>query len=206
MSLFSKKRSSDAEPKQQGASEPFIVDDQIVARIAELMRMFNDAGGNFERVTAIASNISSAAGLHSLEQLLRGEGVDSIREWMDRPWKMLAAVAQRSAQNADHFLVARIFGFMFILGTLMEPHLTRADWVEMLMSSSPPPAVEAEIATVTLGSLQRLQGDWIIFGDTTGSVTAGDFTIAAARMLVQAPEKGVPVDESVLAAAKSIVG
>lgn len=204
MSLFSKKRSSDAQQKQQAADEPFIVDDQTVARVAELMRMFNDAGRNFARQHAIGGGLCSAAGVSDFKQLLRVSKSESD-ELLQRPWKMLAVVALRAAQNGDHFLVARIFGFTYGWNTLIAPQLGPADWVDVPMSNSPS-AIEAEIATVALGSLQRLSGDQIIFGDATGSVTAGDFTIAAARVLVQAPEKGVSVDESVMAAAKRIVG
>lgn len=203
MSLFSKKRSSDAEQKQQAASEPFVVDDQTVARVAELMAMFNDAGGNFERQHAVGGGLCSVAGSVSTEQFLGGKY--DFDEWMDRPWKMLAAVALRAARNPDHFLVARIFGFMYVWDISIAPQLDRADIVDVPMLSCPP-AIEAEIATVALGSLQRLSGDWIIFSDATGSVTAGAFTIAAAKVLVHALEKGVPVEDSVMATAKRIVG
>lgn len=203
MGWFSKKRPSDADRKQQAANEPFIADDQTVARVAELMRMFNDAVGNDAMLRTTARNISSAAGLHSLEQML-GTNVPA-EVWFARPWKMLAAVAHRAAQNGDHILTARIFGFTFFWGTAIVPHLGRGDFFDLLLTGSPY-AIEIEIATVAFNSLQQLPDGQIIFANATESVTVGDLTHIAANMLVQAPEKGVLVDQSVMAAAKSVVG
>lgn len=204
MGLFSKKQPSDAESKQQAASEPFVADDQTVARVAELMKMFNDAVGNDAMMRATASGISSAAGVTD-QFLMSGAWVNNPTLVAERPWQMLAAVALRAAQNTDHFLVARIFGFISFWGTQIAPHLGPADWFDMRLDKAPP-AIEAEIATVALGSLQRLSGDWIIFSNDTGSITAGNLTILAASVLVHAPEQGISVDESALAAARSIVG
>src|SRR5712692_1032974 len=120
MGWFSKKRSSDADRKQRSLSEPFVADDQTMARVAELMRMFNDAVGNAAMENATARGISSAAGLDDLKQLLVPDG-DKIEELMQRPWKMLAAVALRAAQNGDHVLAGRIFGFTYHWGTQIAP-------------------------------------------------------------------------------------
>jgi hypothetical protein len=203
MGFFSKKQSSDADRKQRAASEPFIADDQTIARVAELMTMFNDAVGNFDMVLAAGRGISSAAGLGSFEQLLREN--TPADWWMPRPWKMLAAVALRAAQNGDHVLAGSIFGFTWFWGTQIAPRMSRADWVDVLLSTCEP-AVEAEIATVGLGSLQKLSDHQVIFGNATGSLTARDLTLAAATVLVHAPEKGIPVDAVVIATAKSFVG
>lgn len=203
MGWFSKRRSSNANQGQQSVSEPFVADDRTLARVAELMTRFNDAVGNDAALNTTVSEISAVGGLGSLEQLLGSGNVDEL---MNRPWRMLAAVAQRAAQNGNHFLAARIFGFMFILGTVIAPHLTRGDLIEMLMSSRPPKNIEVEIATVALGSLQQIPGDQIIFGNATGAVPASKIFLAAANVIVQAPAKGVPVDESVITVAKRIVG
>ena len=72
--FFSKKRSTDADRERQGANEPFTADDQTMARVAELMRMFNDAVGNNAMEDATARGISSAAGLHDVKQLLVADG------------------------------------------------------------------------------------------------------------------------------------
>lgn len=204
MGLFSKKRSSDAEQKQQAVSDPFVVTDQTVARVAELMKKFNEAEGNFARQHAIGGDLCSLAGSGGgFEQFVRAN-IDS-KEWFARPWKMLVAVTQRASQNADHFLIAKIFGFTHFWSTLIAPQLDRADALDVPMLSCPP-AIEVKIATVALDSLRRLSSDWIIFGNSTGSVAAGDLTLAAANVLAHAPEKGVLVDESVMADARSILG
>jgi hypothetical protein len=202
MGLFSKKQSSNANREQQSTSEPFIADDQTVARVAELMRMFNDAD-NFDGQHAIGGGICSAAGSSSLEQFFRGN-ID-FTEWMDRPWKMLAAVTLRAAQNGDHVLAGRILAFTYIWDTTIAPQLDRADLADVPMHVCPP-AIEATIATVAFSSLQQLPGDQIIFSNATGSLTARDLTLTAAVVLAHAPEKGVLVDESAMAAAKSVLG
>src|SRR5215469_4658126 len=191
MGWFSKKRLSNANREQQTASEPFVADDHTVARVAELMRMFNNAVGNDAMVRATAKGISSAAGLRDFEQFL---GVKTPAEvWFERPWKMLAAVALRAAQNGDHVLAARIFGFTSFWGTAIAPHLGRGDFLDLLLTGSPP-AIEVEIATVAFGSLQHLPDNQVIFANATESVTARDLTRVAANLLVHAPEKGIPVD------------
>lgn len=202
MGWFSKKQSSDADRKQRVASEPFIVDDQTIARVAELMRMFNDAG-SFDRQHAIGGGICSVAGSGNFGQFVRAK-VDA-EEWFGRPWKMLAAVALRAAQKGDHVLVGRIFGFTYIWDTSIYPKLGRADLVDVMMQSCPP-AIEVAIATVAFSSLQQLSGDQVIFSDDTGSLTARVLIVAAATVLVHAPEKGIPVDDAVIATAKSVVG
>lgn len=205
MGFFSKKQSSDADRKQRVASEPFVADDQTIARVAELMRMFNDSVGDPNPAIpyATAKGISSAAGLNSLEHML---GVNTPAElWLERPWKMLTAVTLRAAQNGDHVLAARIFGFTYFWGTLIAPRMARADMLDVLLTESPP-AIEAEIATVALGSLQQLPDGQVIFGNVMASVTAEQLIHTAATVLVHAPEKGIPVAGVVMAAAKSIVG
>jgi hypothetical protein len=166
------------------------------------MRMFNDAD-SFDRQHAIGGGICSAAGSGNFGQFVRAK-VDA-EEWFGRPWKMLAAVALRAAQNGDHVLVGRIFGFAYIWDTSIYPKLDRADLVDVMMQSCPP-AIEAAIATVAFSSLQQLSGDQIIFSDDTGSLTARVLIVAAATVLVHAPEKGIPVDDAVIATAKSVIG
>jgi hypothetical protein len=202
MGWFSKKRSSDEKPKQRSVSEPFIANDQTVARVAELMRMFNDAG-SFDGQHAIGGGLCSVAGSGSFEQFVRAK-VDAD-EWFDRPWKMLSAVALRAAQNGDHFLVGRILGFTYIWNNSIAPKLDRADVVDVpILSCSP--AIEAAIATIAFSSLQQLSGDQVIFSDDTGSLTVAVLTRATAIVIVNAPERGVPVDDVVMSTAKSVLG
>ena len=199
MGWFSKKRSSNANWEQQTAREPFIADDQTIVRVAELMRMFNEAVGNDAMLRATASSVSSAAGLDDIKQAVHNPAL------LEQPWKMLAAVALRAAQNGDHFLAARIFGFISVWGTQIAPHLGPADWFDMRLDKIPP-VIEAEIAAVALGSLQQLSDEQVIFGNATGSLTAGVLTRAAAIVIVDAPEKGIPVADVVMAVAKDVVG
>jgi hypothetical protein len=205
MGWFSKKRSSDADRQRQAASEPFVADDQTVARVAELMKLFNNAVGdpNPAIAYATAKGINSAAGLGSIEQML---GMKTPAELLfQRPWKMLAAVALRAAQSGDHILAVRIFGFTYFWGTLIAPHMSQSDRFDVLLTSSPP-AIEVEIATIAFHLLQQLPVGQVIFGNAMATVTTEMLTRTAAIVLVDAPEKGVPVDDVVMAAAKSVVG
>ncbi len=202
MGWFSKKQSSDADRKQRVASEPFVADEQTMARVAELMTMFN-AAQNFDGQLAVGGGICSVAGSGDFKQFVRAKV--NVEEWFRRPWKMLTAVALRAAQNGDYVLVGRIFGFTYIWGTQIAPQLTRADLIDVPMQSCPP-AIETQIATVALGSLQQLPADQVMFSDDTGSLTAGILTRAAAIVIVDAPARGVPVDDIFMATAKSIVG
>ena len=195
LGFFSKKRSSDADRERQAASEPFIADDQTMARVAELMRMFNNAVGNDAMLRTTAKGISSAAGLRDFEQFLGGNTPAEV--WLERPWKMLVAVALRAAQSGDHILAARIFGFTSYWDLAIAPQLGHGDFFDLLLTGSPP-AIEVEIATVAFGSLQQLPDNQVIFANATESVTAGDLTRVAANLLVQAPEKGIPVDNVVM--------
>jgi hypothetical protein len=203
MGWFSKKQSSDADRNQQAMSKPFIADDQIVARVAELMTMFNDAVGNDAMLRTTARGISSAAGLASAEHMLRMNIPAEV--WMDRPWKMLAAVALRMSQNGGHFLAARIFGFTSYWGLLNAPYITPADFFDVLLTNCPP-VIEAEIAAIAFISLLLLPAEQVIFSNATESVTVGHLTWTAANVLVHAPEKGIQVDDVVLATAKSYFG
>jgi hypothetical protein len=180
MGFFSKKQPSDEKSKQQAPNEPFVVNDQTVARVAELMKMFNDAEGNFDRQHAIGGDLCALAGTGKIEDLLRSH-IDPI-EWFDRPWKMLVAVTRRASQNADHLLVAKIFGFTLVWNTGIAPQLNRADTVDVPTLHCPS-SIETEIATIALDSLKRLSEDWIIFSNTTGALTAGDLARAAANVL-----------------------
>jgi hypothetical protein len=209
MGFFSKKRPSDVDREQRAANEPFIADDQTMARVAELMRMFNNTvdDPNPADTYAIGKGISSAAGLHSLEQMLGQMQREKTRAevWFERPWKMLAAVALRAAEDGDHVLVARIFGFTYAWGALIAPDMGLGDVAEVLLTASPP-AIETQIAALALRSLLHFPVDQVIVGTSTASVTAEQLTLTAATVLVDASEKGIPVNGVVLAAAKSRVG
>lgn len=201
MNFFSKKRPSDADRKQQAASKPYVADDQTITRVAELMRMFNDAVGDTDMTLAAGKGICSAVGLSSMKEMWEAKETTAA---LNRPWEMLAAVALRAAQNGDHILAGRIFGFTWMWGQIAS-HLAPADFVDVPLLKSPP-ALEAKIATIALGSLQQLPLHQIIFSNATGTLTAGDLTRVSATVLLEAPEKGVPVDNVIIAAAKSIVG
>ena len=203
MGWFSKKRSSDTDQNPQAASEPFIVDDQTMVRVADLMKMFNDAVGNDAMVRAIGKGVSSAAGLQDFEQFL---DVNTPAElWLERPWKMLAVVALLASQNGDHVLAARIYGFTSYWGTMIAPHMDRTDIIDVLLTKSPP-AIEAEIAATAFISLLLLPAEQVLFSNATETVTVALLTWAAANVLVHAPEKGILVDDVVLATVKSYFG
>jgi hypothetical protein len=198
MGWFSGKNSSSGGQGQPTPDEPFVADDQIVARVAQLMVMWNDAVGNDAMMRATARSISSAAGLNELDEAVMNPAL------LQRPWKMLAAVIHRAAQSGDNILVGRILGFISLWSTQIAPHLRPADWFDMLLDKVPP-AIEADIASVAFSPLRQLPDNTIIFHNATGSVTAADLRIAAAQLLVGATAKGVSVDDTLLSAARSLL-
>jgi len=204
MGWFSRKPSPSGDQRRQAADEPFVADDQIVARVAHLMAMWNDAVGNDAKMRATASGISSTAGVDD-HFFMSGAWIDNPAVVRERPWQMLAAVALRAARQGDHVLAARIFGFTSFWVTQIAPHLRPADWFDMRLEHAPP-TTEVEIASTALGALRQLPEDQIIFSNATGAMGSGDLIIAAANVIIHAPEKGVPVDEATLATARGILG
>lgn len=183
MGWFSRKNQSSNNQRQPARVEPFIPDGRIVARVAQLMQMWNDAVGNDARMRATASDISSTAGVDD-HFLMSAAWIDNPAVLHERPWQMLAAVALRAAQQGDHVLAARIFGFTSFWATHIAPHLRPADWFDMRLEHVPP-AIEANIASTALDALRQLPDSQIIFSNATGSVTAADLRIAAANLLQQ---------------------
>ncbi|HEX5441920.1 MAG TPA: hypothetical protein VFW76_13610 [Ktedonobacterales bacterium] len=181
MGWFSRKNQTSDNRGKQAADEPFVADDQIVARVAHLMAMWNDAVGDDARMRATASGISSTAGVDD-HFLMSAAWIDNPAVLHERPWQMLAAVALRAAQQGDYVLAARIFGFTSFWGTQIAPHLRPADWFDMRLEHVPP-AIDVNIASTALGALRHLADDQIIFSNATGSVTAADLRIAAANLL-----------------------
>lgn len=204
MGWFSRKPSPSDDRRRQAADKPFVADDQIVARIGELMVMWNDTVGNDARMRATASGISSAAGVDD-HFYMSGAWIDNPAVVHERPWQMLAAVALRATQQGDHVLAARIFGFTSFWETHIAPHLRPADWFDMRLEHVPP-AIEVDIASIALEALRQLPESQIIFSNATGALGAGDLIIAAANVIAHAPEKGVPVDEAIFSMARSILG
>ncbi|HET9109896.1 MAG TPA: hypothetical protein VFN78_03630 [Ktedonobacterales bacterium] len=204
MGWFSKKRSPSGDQGRKAASEPFVADDQVVAHVARLMVMWNDAVGNDAKMRATASGISSAAGVDD-RFYMSGAWIDNPAVLRERPWQMLAAVALRASVQGDYVLAARIFSFTSFWGRQIAPHLRPADWFDMRLADVPP-AIEVEIAAIGFRSLQQLPSDQVIFSNTTGSVDTGALSVAAASALTEASEKGFAVDAADLTVARGILG
>lgn len=204
MGWFSRKRSSSDDQGRKAVPEPFVADDQIVARVAQLMATWNDAVGNDAKMRATASGISSAAGIDD-RFYMSGAWIDNPAMVRERPWQMLAAVAARATQSGDHILAARIFGFTSFWVSQIAPHLRPADWFDMRLEYAPP-AIETEIAAVGFRALRQLPSDQVIFNNATGTIDAGVLTLGAATALWEASEKGIAVDAADLAAARNMLG
>jgi hypothetical protein len=204
MSWFSRGRGSSDSKGQQPAVEPFVANDQIVARVDDLMNRWNDAVGNDAKMRATASDISSAAGIDE-KFYMSGAWIGNPAMVHERPWQMLAAVAQRAAEQGNYVLAGRIFGFVSLWSTQIAPSLRPADWFDMRLDKVPP-ALEAEIAVIGFNSLRQLPKDQTIFSNTTGTATAGELLPAAALTLVQAAAKGVAVDAGIMADAQVVLG
>ena len=67
-------------------------------------------------------------------------------------------------------------------------------------------AAETEIASIAFHSLAQAPASQVIFSNVSGSLDAGTLILAAATTLVNAPEKGIAVDASMLEEARSALG
>jgi hypothetical protein len=189
-----------------GTNEPFMAGDQTFVRIAQLMVEFNEAVGDFGSVQAVGGEICSAAGIGTPEQIIEATiamGGDS-RVVLNRPWKMLAAVAYQAAQNGTPLLAGRILGFMYYWNTSIVPQLDKADLIAVPLGNCPAP-IEVEIAAIAFDALRQMPSDQIILSNATGSMDVRILSRAAATILIHAPEKGMQVDEAMLSAARSVL-
>jgi hypothetical protein len=171
MGLFSRDRKSAAENSPEAE---IIADEQMVARVATLMNDFNAAVGSDSQMRATASAIASAAGLHDLKQAVTQPSM------LDRPWRMLAAVATRSAQDGNFALAAQVFGFVEYWNAQIKPLLGPADWFELRLDETPAD-IRAEIAVVTLNALRQLPPDHVVFSNQTGTIHARTLVPVAAE-------------------------
>ncbi|HEY7092380.1 MAG TPA: hypothetical protein VH393_04335 [Ktedonobacterales bacterium] len=158
------------------AVEPFVTDDHIVNCVEALLRWWTDAVGNDPAMRGIARAIASVAGLHGLEPAI------ITSELIERPWRMLAAVARRAATTGNHVMVAQIFSFTSVWSAQIAPYLRPADWFDLRLDQIPP-AYTVEIAAVTLSSFRQLPNEQVIFRSVTGSVTVGDLVTASLAAL-----------------------
>jgi hypothetical protein len=78
-----------------------------------------------------------------------------------RQGKMLAAVAHHAAENGDYLLAGRIWGFTHYWNSAIAPQLSKADWVEVLMSPSGA-AAETEFASIAFHSLAQVPASQVI--------------------------------------------
>src|ERR1022692_3393161 len=98
MPLFSRKPADDslAGPYSTGFAPEgdSVASSAVVARVSELMDLFNRAVGNTDLLYKTATDIAAAAGLN--DRTLLGDGHESalqIADRLRRPWRMLEAVA-----------------------------------------------------------------------------------------------------------------
>ena len=182
MGMFSRDRQASDADRQQPVVEPFTTDDSTVACVEALLHWWHDAVGNDLAMRAIARAIASTAGLHDLESAIFTPAL------IERPWRMLAAVARHAATTGNHVLVAQIFSFMLAWSAQIAPYLRPADWFDLRLDQIPP-ACEVEIAAVALSSFRQLPNEQMIFRSVTGSVTAGDLVTASLSTLANVERK-----------------
>ncbi len=192
--------------QSQPADKPIVADEHTVAQVAALMDRFSAAVGEDSLVLAVGRGVSAAAGIPGMGESPTPYGDD----FLERPWKMLSVVAQAASKSGRHLLAVKILGFTFFWDRLVVPQYGPKQLVlEALLVDAPPP-IEAEIAANGLISgivlLRQSSPNQVVMGNSAGSVTLGTLLRSAAMIIVEAPGKGIEVEESILEAARETLG
>lgn len=211
MPLFSRKPADDslAGPYSTGFAPEgdFVASSAVVARVSELMDLFNRAVGNTDLLYKTATDIAAAAGLN--DRTLLGDGHESalqIADRLRRPWRMLEAVAAKTAADGDSMLAGRVFSFVFFWFHQIQPIMDSGQSILINMDPQMPRLTLLSIAQSALSPLRSLPGDWVIFSNQTGTLTASDEARSAALTILDEHKNGAAVPAESLAAARETLG
>ena len=148
-----------------------------VRRLAALLDQFELAVGRDGAVRRAVAAIAHAGGFTTFLDLVMAQGDP------DRPWKWLAAVAERAAVEGELVLVGRAYLFVdFWTGTLA-PLLGPDDWMELGLER-PEPATGTRLVVAGFEALRRLPGRDVLVDHPSGVITVATMTISAALRIV----------------------
>jgi hypothetical protein len=212
MPLFSRKpavsdQSSNPQPAPLVQMEHgFAADDTHLAKISDLMTVFSQADGDTKRILECTARIAAVAGLNSNNVLRNSTGsLEETTNYLQRPWRMLGAVATKAAADGDRRLAGKVFAFVFMWYNQIQPQLDGGAVVVINMEPSIPEEILLSIAEAAFRPLMELPPDQIVFSNQTGTVTAGGLTACAATTILHVHSTvGLPVSDELLATAREV--
>ena len=160
MGLFSKK------PQPEPQEAPITVTDADLPQASDLVLAFLTSVGNDRALHYAGLQIALASGAPTLEDVTAGRAPFSA---IDRPWKWLAAVAERAASANDPLLAGRVAWLALFWTVTLAPRMGIGNMIEMRMDP-PKGDVLPRIYTAAAQALPRLPGDAIIIDHPTGTV------------------------------------
>lgn len=174
MGLFSKR------PAPRPPSEPpVVITTSDLTQAGQLVPAFLAAVGNDPALHFAGSRIATASGAPTLAEMAAGKAPSS---GVHRPWRWLAAVAERADSTGDDLLVARIALMARFFVTALSPRMALGNHLEMRLDN-PPQGVLRGIYATAVRALPRLPAGTVLVEHPTGTVTAGDVLLDCSNQL-----------------------
>jgi hypothetical protein len=154
-----------------GLTSPVTVEPGDFEIVDQLMEQFNSAIGNNELIQQFGPAMQRAGGWISFEATL-----DMVAEYpgsvnyIDRPWRWLAAVANEAEFRGNYVLTSKIAGFTEFWSRNFAPNMTPSEWA-WGMPSAPPDISRMSIGHAFQRAARNLDADSIILQNSTGKLT-----------------------------------
>jgi hypothetical protein len=199
MALFDRKK-TEPSPAVQRVLAPVVVEDGDLQRADQLLEQFEQAVGDDAATRYAAQAIAQAGGVPSFEQALHIQ-METGQTGMDRPWRWLAAVDREAERRGDCGLVARISLFVTFWIMQIDPHLQLGDRLDMQLEK-PPRSVLAEVYTIGLRVLPRLDPNAVVVDHPTGTMRVQQLLVGCAQQALGVEEL---LDSDSVAAARRVL-
>lgn len=148
-----------------------------VRRLDALLDQFELAVGQGVAIRRVATAIAQAGGVATFLDVVTAQGDP------DRPWKWLAAVAERAAVEGELALVGRTYLFVHFWTGTVAPLLGPDDRMRLGLVD-PAPATGTRLAVAAFEALRRLPGREVLVDHPSGVITVATVTICAALRIV----------------------
>lgn len=176
-------RREQAQPASPTAYEPVI--DMRTARPA-VFALAHSMSSNDAQVRAAIANLARLSDRPPPMGILamNRESVH-LQRVLERPWIWLAAVMRQAGESGDHHLVMAALLWALHWTTILVPKIGADNWAAFaeLELNPVPPHCKKEILALGLASARQLPEDFVIAGDKTGEMRAGDLARLAGNLL-----------------------
>lgn len=134
------------------------------------------------QVRAAITNLARLSGRPTpvqIHALIRNEP-----DVLQRPWKWLTEVMRQAADSGDHHLAAAGLLWACHWTAILVPRIGR-NWDTYMELELDPidPAIKAEIYAIGSASINQLPKDFVLVGDSSGEMCAGDISEMAESLL-----------------------